>query len=89
MFYNNVPAYALLGHLATNSGGLHSNKLVSLLTEMLLYYEDLEGIPKFLLKLAKAREKLARGGLPMLDEVLLATASSQVFKSMHFPEATR
>ena len=24
-----------------------------------------------------------------MDEVLLATASSQVFKSMHFPKATR
>jgi hypothetical protein len=56
---------------------------------MLLYYKESEGIPKFLLKLAKAREKLARGGLPMSDEVLLATASSQVFKSMHFPEITR
>ena len=69
--------------------GLHNNKLVSLPTEMLLYYKESEGIPKFLLKLSKAREKLARGGLPMSDEVLLATASSQVFKSMHFPETTR
>jgi hypothetical protein len=24
-FYNNVTAYALLKHLATNSGGLHNN----------------------------------------------------------------
>jgi hypothetical protein len=88
-FYNNVTAYALLGHLTSNSGGLHNNELVSLPTEMLSYYEESEGIPEFLLKLAKAREKLARGGLPMSDEVLLATASSQVFKSMHFPDATR
>ena len=88
-FYNNVTAYDLFEHLVTNSGGLHNNELVSLPAEMLMYYEESEGIPEFLLKLAKAREKLARGGLPMSDEVLLATASSQVFKSMHFPEATR
>jgi len=88
-FYNNVTAYALLQHLTTNSGGLHNNELVNLPTEMLSYYEESEGIPKFLLKLVKAREKLAHGGLPMSDEVLLATASSQVFKSMHFPETTR
>jgi len=88
-FYNNVTAYALLQHLTSSSGGLHNNELVNLPTEMLSYYEESEGIPEFLLKLAKAREKLARGGLPMSDEVLLATASSQVFKSMHFPEATR
>jgi hypothetical protein len=88
-FYNNVTAYAILQHITTNSGGLHSNELVNLPTKMLLYYEEAKGIPEFLLKLAKAREKLARGGLPMSDQVLLATASSQVFKSMHFPEATR
>jgi hypothetical protein len=88
-FYNNVTVYALLEHLVTKSGGLHNNELVSLPTKMLSYYEDSEGIPKFLLKITKAREKLARGRLHMLDEVLLATASSQVFKSMHFPEATR
>jgi hypothetical protein len=88
-FYNNVTAYAILQHITTNSGGLHSNELVNLPTEMLSYYEEAKGIPEFLLKLAKAREKLARGGLPMSDQVLLATASSQVFKSMHFPEATR
>jgi hypothetical protein len=88
-FYNNVTAYDLLEHLVTNSGGLHSNELVNLPAEMLMYYEESDGIPEFLLKLAKTREKLARGGLPMSDEVLLATASSQVFRSMHFPEATR
>jgi hypothetical protein len=88
-FYNNVTVYNLLQHLATNSGRLHNNELVNLPTEMLSYYEDSEGIPEFLIKLAKAREKLARGGLPMSDEVLLATASSQVFKSMHFLETTR
>ena len=34
-FYNNVTAYALLGHLTSNSGGLHNNELVSLPTEIL------------------------------------------------------
>ena len=88
-FYNSITAYALLQHLTTNSGEIHNNELVSLPTKILSYYKESEGIPEFLLKLAKAREKLARGGLAMLDEVLLATATSQVFKSMHFPEAAR
>jgi hypothetical protein len=88
-FYNYVTAYDILQHLTSTSGGLHNNELVNLPTEMLLYYEESEGIPEFLLKPAKARDKLARGGSPISDEVLLATASSQVFKSMHFPEATR
>jgi hypothetical protein len=88
-FYNNVTAYALLDHLVANSGGLHNNELVCLPAEMLSYYAESEGIPEFLLKLAKARDKLARGGLPMSDEVVLATASSQIFNSLHYPEATR
>ena len=74
-FYNNVTAYDLLEHLVTNSGGLHNNELLSLPEKMLSYYKDSEGIPEFLLKLAKAREKLARGSLPMSDEVLLAVGT--------------
>ena len=88
-FYNNVTAFTLLEYLRTNSGGLHSNDLATLPSEMLHYYADAEGIPEFILALAKAREKLARGGLPMSDATVLATAHSQVFASMHYPEATR
>jgi hypothetical protein len=88
-FYNNVTAFTLLEYLHTNSGGLHSNDLATLPSEMLHYYADAEGIPEFILALAKAREKLARGGLPMSDATVLATAHSQVFASMHYPEATR
>jgi hypothetical protein len=37
----------------------------------------------------EAREKLERGGIPMSDATLLATAHSQVFASLHFLEATQ
>ena len=88
-FYNSVTAYDLLNHLVINSGGLHRNDLVNLPSEMLHFYEKAEGIPEFILMLEEAREKLARGKLPMSDEILLATASSQVFASLHYPKATR
>ena len=88
-FYNNVTAYALLEHLRDNSGGLHGNDLATLPSEMLHYYANEDGIPEFILALEKAREKLARGGVPMLDATLLATAHSQVYASLHFPEASR
>ena len=88
-YYNNVTAYNLLDHLVTNSGGLHSNELATLPSEMLQYYATAEGIPEFILALEEAREKLARGGIPMSDATLLATASLQVYASLHFPEATR
>ena len=87
-FYNSVTAYDLLQHLIANSGGLHQNDLINLSTEMLHYYAESEGIPEFILKLEEAREKLARGSLLMSDAILLATASSQVFASLHYLEAT-
>jgi hypothetical protein len=87
-FYNSVMAYDLVEYLRTNSGGLHNTNLATLPTEMLYYYANEDGIPEFILALKKAREKLARGGIPMLDATLLATAHSQVFASLHYLEAT-
>ncbi len=87
-FYNNVTAYNLLEYLRTNSGGLHNTNLATLPTEMLHYYANVDGIPEFILALEKAREKLACGGVPMLDATLLATAHLQVFASLHYREAT-
>ena len=55
---------------------------------MLHYYANKEGIPKFILALEKAREKLAHGGLLMSDATLLATAHTQVYASLHCLEAT-
>jgi hypothetical protein len=88
-FYNNVTAYNLLEYLRTNSGGLHNTDLATLPTEMLHYYANEDGIPEFILALEKARKKLAHRGVPMSDATLLATAHSQVFASLHYPEATR
>ena len=88
-FYNNVTSYNLLEHLRDNSGGLHNNDLAALPAEMMNYYANVEGIPEFILELEKAREKLARGGLPMADATLLATAHAQVYASLHYPETTR
>ncbi len=87
-FYNNVTAYNLLEYLRTNSGGLHNTNLTTLPTETLHYYANEDGISEFILALKKAREKLARGGIPMSDAMLLATAHLQVFTSLHYPEAT-
>jgi hypothetical protein len=89
IFYNNVTACDLFEYLRTNSGGLHNTNLATLPIEMLHYYANEDGIPEFILALKKAREKLARGGVPMSDATLLATAHAQVFTSLHYPEATR
>ena len=88
-FYNNVTGYDMLEFLRINSGGLHDVDLASLPSTMLEYYAKHESIPEFILALEYSREKLARGGVPMSDPTLLATAHSQVMGSLHYPEATR
>lgn len=80
-----MTAFTLLEYLCNNSGGLHSNDLATLPSEMLRYYADAEGIPEFILALAKAREKLARGGLPMSDATVHATAHSQGVRLLALP----
>ena len=87
--YNNVTTYTLIEYLHTNSGGLHNIDLTLLPSEMLHFYANPEGIPKFILALKKANEKLDWGGIPMLDATLLATGHSQFMASLHYPEATR
>ena len=88
-FYNNVTGYAMLEYLRVNSGGLHDVDLATLPSDMLHYYAAAEGIPEFIIALEYAREKLTRGGVPMSDATLLATAHSQVMASQHYPEAWR
>ena len=88
-FYNNVTGYTMLEFLRTNSGGLHDVDLATLPSDMLHYYVAAEGIPEFILALEYAREKLERGGVPMSDATLLATAHSQFMASQHYPDACR
>ena len=88
-FYNNVTAYEMLDFLRTNSGGLHDVDVATLPSAMLHYYANHDTIPEFILELENSREKLVRGGVPMPDATLLATAHSQVMASLHYPEATR
>jgi hypothetical protein len=87
-FYNNVTAKQLMDHLDANCGGLYPVELVSLPTEMMQYYAQIDGIPEYINKLEEAQRKLARANLPMLDDQLLAIASTSVLASGHFPRST-
>jgi hypothetical protein len=52
---------------------------------MMSYYQDAEGIPKYINMLQEAQCKLAKTNLPMFDDQLLAIASTAVLASKHFP----
>ena len=43
-----MTAFTFIEYLRTNSGGLHSNDLTTLPSEMLRYYANAEGIPEFI-----------------------------------------
>ncbi len=75
-------------HLDANCGGLHPAELINLPTEMLGYYSRADGIPEYISMLEEAQRKLARANLPMLDDQLLAIASTSILTSGHFPRPT-
>jgi hypothetical protein len=87
-FYTNVTAKQLMEHLDANCGGLHPAELINLPTEMLSYCTQADGIPEYINMLEEAQRKLARANLPMLDDQLLAIASTSVLASGHFPRPT-
>ena len=86
-FYNRVSAQELLTHLRLNCPGMEPEDLVKLQTAMNGFYEDCDGVPDYINNLEKARIKLARGGLPMSDQQVLAIASASVYASQHFVRA--
>jgi hypothetical protein len=86
-FYNKVSAQALLAHLRLNCPGMESENLVALQTAMNGYYDSVDGIPEYIIKLEKARITLKRGKLPMSDPQVLAIADASVYASQHFVRA--
>jgi hypothetical protein len=87
-FYTNVTAKQLIEHLDTNCGGLHPSELINLPTEMMSYYDTVDGIPEYIDLLEEEQRKLACANLPMSDDQLLAIASTAVLASGHFPRPT-
>jgi hypothetical protein len=84
-FYTRVTAKQLLAHLDANCGGLHPSELVRLPNDMLGYYTTAEGIPEYINMLEEAQRKLERANLPMLDDQLVAIASTSVLAANDFP----
>ena len=86
-FYNKVSAQTLLTHLRLNCPGMELENLVALQTAMNGYYDSVDGIPEYIIKLEKARITLKRGKLPMSDPQVLAIADASVYASQHFVRA--
>jgi hypothetical protein len=88
IFYNSVTAKQLLLHLSTNCRGMEPEDLIALQTAMTSYYTKCDGIPKYIIKLKKARATLIPAALPMSNQQLLTITSASVYAAQDFSQAS-
>ena len=71
--------------LDTNSGGLHAVDMITLRTNMIQYYVQVEGIPQFIIMMEDAQKKAKQAGMPIANVELVMMASAAVLAAQHFP----
>ena len=71
--------------LDANSGGLHAVDMITLRTNMIQYYVQVEGIPQFIIMMEDAQKKAKQAGMPIANVELVMMASAAVLAAQHFP----
>jgi hypothetical protein len=84
-FYTKVTAIKIMALLDANSGGLHAVNMISLRTNVMQYYVQVDGIPQFIVMMEDAQKKVKRAGMPIADDELVMMASVAVLAAQHFP----
>ena len=56
LFYKKVTAINIMAFLDDNSGGLHVIDMITLLTNMIQYYVQVEGIPQYIIMMEDAQK---------------------------------
>ena len=74
-----------MAFLDTNSGGLHAVDMITLRTNMIQYYVQVEGIPQFIIMMEDAQKKAKQAGMPIANVELVMMASAAVLAAQHFP----
>jgi hypothetical protein len=57
LFYTKVTAIDIMALLDANSGGLHSVNMITLRTNMIQYYVQVEGIPQYIVMMEDAQKR--------------------------------
>jgi hypothetical protein len=78
-------AVDIMALLNSNSGGLHAVDMITLRTNMIQYYVQVEGIPQFIVMMEDAQKKAKRVGMPIANAELVMMASAAVLTAQHFP----
>ena len=79
--YSNVTSKALIDNLQLCCGGIHAINIVEITSEMLTYYSDLAGVPKYINMIEDAQKKAQQAQPPILDVTLVAIATKLILQS--------
>jgi hypothetical protein len=80
-FYMKVMALEIMAHLNANSGGLHAIDMISLRSNMIQYYVQVDGIPQFIVMMKDAQKKAKRAGMPIANVELVMMALVAILQS--------
>ncbi len=84
-FYTKVTAINIMALLDANSGGLHALGMITLHTNMMQYYVQVDGFPQFIVMMEDAQKKVTQAGMPITDVNLVMMVLAAVLVSQHFP----
>jgi hypothetical protein len=70
-FYTKLTVINIMALLDANSGGLHALDMITLHTDMMQYYVQVDGIPQFIVMMEYAQKKAERAGMTIANVKLV------------------
>ena len=86
-FYTKVKPKAMLAHLQSTCVGLHALNVLALQEKMHNAHKDSEGIPEYINTLEDGRDKAARAGAPISNNMLVIIATKAMLTTEQYPRA--
>ena len=86
-FYTKVKPKEMLAHLQSTCGGLHALDVLALQEKMHNAHNDSEGIPEYINTLEDGRDKAARAGSPISNNMLVIIATKAMLTTEQYPRA--
>ena len=77
----------MLAHLQSMCGGLHALDVLALQEKMHNAHKDSEGIPEYINTLEDGRDKAARAGSPISNNMLVIIATKAMLTTEQYPRA--
>jgi hypothetical protein len=85
IFYTKVTAIDIMALLDANSRGLHVLDMITLHTDMMQYYVQVDDIHQFIVMMEDAQKKAKRAGMLIAKVELVMMSLAAVLAVQHFP----